>query len=65
MDPVRIKPCRVDAITRLKGISQAIRAIIAVTINVSGITRRAGQLHPTSSATANMSGENARNESKE
>ena len=61
--PVSTKPCRLDARTRLKVMSQAVSAISTVTSKTIGIARLAGQFRPTSSTAASTSGTKAIKES--
>lgn len=54
--PVRIRPCSVDARTRLKVITHAVSTITAALMGTTGIARRAGQLKATSRMAARISG---------
>ena len=62
--PVRIRPCSIDAMTRLTDMPQALRAITTLRISTAGMARLAGQLKPTSSTAASTSGAKASKESK-
>jgi len=60
---VRIRPCKVEAMTRLRVMSQASRPISAVRTNTSGMAYLAGQRKPISSTPASTSGTKARMDS--
>ncbi|MNF15918.1 hypothetical protein D3C80_2187200 [compost metagenome] len=60
---VRIRPCKVEARTRLNDMSQASRPISAVSRKTTGMAYLAGQRKPTSNMPASTSGTNARIES--
>ncbi|MOA02701.1 hypothetical protein D3C78_1221670 [compost metagenome] len=60
---VRIRPCSVEATTRLRVMSQAVRPMTAVMTNTSGMAYLAGQRKPISSTPASTSGTKASMES--
>ncbi len=60
---VRIRPWKVEAMTRLRVMSQASRPISAVRTKTSGMAYLAGQRKPISSTPASTSGTKARMDS--